>query len=204
MKNYDELIVRYLDNQLTEEEAREFKRELETNVELKEAYQNFNKVKKMFSETRELSLGQEYSNGIVPRFRGRMSERASILPIKRISYAFVTLILVFTSYFIFKGYFLNSGTEEYTLQSITANLSEDDMNELEDYVSNDYLELISGKDEFILPAEFDFSMEAMLTDVSPEEKVMIMSDYHINEIYSLVDEEEFEIAYNEILSKIIF
>ena len=96
---------------------------------------------------------------------------------------------------IFKGYFLNSGTEEYTLQSITANLSEDDMNELEDYVSNDYLELISGKDEFILPAEFDFSMEAMLTDVSPEEKVMIMSDYHINEIYSLVDEEEFEIAY---------
>ena len=204
MKNYDELIVRYLDNQLTEEEAREFKRELETNVELKEAYQNFNKVKKMFSETRELSLGQEYSNGIVPRFRGRMSERVSILPIKRISYAFVTLILVFTSYFIFKGYFLNSGTEEYTLQSITANLSEDDMNELEDYVSNDYLELISGKDEFILPAEFDFSMEAMLTDVSPEEKVMIMSDYHINEIYSLVDEEEFEIAYNEILSKIIF
>lgn len=204
MKNYDELIVRYLDNQLTEEEAREFNRELETNVELKEAYQNFNKVKKMFSETRELSLGQEYSNGIVPRFRGRMSEQVSILPIKRISYAFVTLILVFTSYFIFKGYFLNSGTEEYTLQSITANLSEDDMNELEDYVSNDYLELISGKDEFILPAEFDFSMEAMLTDVSPEEKVMIMSDYHINEIYSLVDEEEFEIAYNEILSKIIF
>ena len=52
--------------------------------------------------------------------------------------------------------------------------------------------------------ETDLSLEGLIASVSVEEGVMILSDYQINDIYSFADEEELEIAYNEILTKQIF
>ena len=90
------------------------------------------------------------------------------------------------------------------LVTVDDDLTEEEMNELADYISDDYWNPISGEEKSQILEETDFSLDGVLADVSVEESVMILSDYQINDIYSLADEKEFEMAYNEILTKSIF
>ena len=204
MNKYDKLIIKYIDEQLSVDERKAFERELEINMELKNAFENYRKVNEQFSTKDELLANQDYFNGIIPRFRQKLDKETFVFPIRKIGFTFATILLIISSYLLFQNYFFNQSATNYSVESITENLSEEEINELADYISNDYWNPISGEEKLQLLEETDLSLEGLIASISVEEGVMILSDYQINDIYSLADEDELEIAYNEILTKRIF
>jgi hypothetical protein len=204
MNKYDEIIIKYFDEQLSAYERQKFERELEINKELKYAFENYKNVHDIFSTTEVLPSNQEYFNGIVSRFRQKLDKKTSVSPVRKIGFSFATILLIISSYLLFQNYFFNQSAKDYTINSITNNLSDEEMNELANYISDDSWNLISSKEKLQIWVEADFSIDGVIADVSVEEGVMILSDYQINDIYSFADEEQLEIAYNEILTKRIF
>lgn len=204
MNKYDDIIIKYFDGQLSYDERKEFERELETSTELKNAFENYRKVNEFFSTKDEQLADQDYFNTIIPRFRQKLDKVAYVSPIRKISFTFATILLIISSYLLFQNYFFNQSATNYSVESITENLSEEEINELADYISDDYWNTISGEEKLLLLEETDLNIEGLVASVSVEEGVLILSDYQINDFYSLADEEELEIAYNEILTKRIF
>jgi hypothetical protein len=204
MNDYDDIIIRYFDGQLSVNEIKEFEGELETRTELKNAFESYRKVNELFSTKDEQLADQDYFSEIIPRFRQKLDKVTYVSPIRKISFTFATILLIISSYLLFQNYFFNQSATNYSIQSITENLSEQEMNELADYISDDFWNPISGEEKLLILEETDFSLEGVVANASVEEGVMILSDYQINDIYSLADEKELEIAYNEILTKRIF
>lgn len=204
MNKYEDIIIKYFDEQLSVNEVNEFERELETNTELKNAFENYRKVNELFSTKEELLVDQDYFYGIVPRFRQKLDKETFAFPIRKIGFTFATILLIISSYLLFQNYFFNQSVTDFSVESITDNLSEEEMNELADYISDDFWDTISSEEKLLILEETDLSLEGLVASVSVEEGVLILSDYQINDFYSLADEEELEIAYNEILTKRIF
>jgi hypothetical protein len=204
MNKYDKQIINYFDEQFSVEERKEFERELEINTELKNVFENYRKVNELFSTEEELFASKDYFIGIIPRFRQMLDKEAYVFPIRKIAFTFASILLIISSYLLFQNYFFDQSITNYSIQSITNDLSEEEMNELADYISDDYWSSISVEEKLQILEETDFSLDGVIADVSVEEGVMILSDYQINDIYSLADEKELEIVYNEILTKRIF
>ena len=201
MNKYDELIIKYFDEQLSVDERKEFEHELEINAELKDAFKNYKKVIERFSTKDILLTNQDYFNEIVSRFRQKLDKESYVSPVRKIGFTFVAILLIISSYLLFQNYFFNQGVTNYSIESITDNLSEKEMNELADYISDDFWNPISGGEKLPILEETDLSLEGVIANVSIEEGVKILSDYQINDLYSLANEDELEIAYNEILQK---
>ena len=204
MNKYDDIILKYFDGQLSVNEIKEFEGELETSTELKNAFENYRKVNEFFSTKDEQLADQDYFNTIIPRFRQKLDKLSYVSPIRKIGFSFATILLIISSYLLFQNYFINQSITNYSVESITENLSKEEINELADYISDDFWNPISSEEKLLLLEETDLSLEGLIASVSVEEGVMILSDYQINDLYSLADEEELEIAYNEILTKQIF
>jgi len=204
MNKYDDMIIKYFDDQLSVDERKQFERELETNTELKDAFENYRKVNELFSTKEELMVSKDYFNDIVPRFRQMLDKEAYVFPIRKIAFTFATILLIISSYLLFQNYFFNQSVTNYSIQSITDNLSEEEMNELADYISDDYWNSISREEKLLMLEERDFSLEGVIANLTEEEGMMILSDYQINDIYAFADEKELEQAYNEILTMRIF
>ena len=204
MNKYNKQIIKYFDEQLSVDDRKEFERELETNAELKNAFENYRKVNELFSTDEELFATKNYFNGIVPRFRQKLDKESYVFPIDKFAVTFATILLIISSYLLFQNYFFNQSVKNYSIQSIIDNLSEEEMNELAVYISDDYWNPISGEEKLQILEEADISLDGVVADVSVDEGMMILSDYQINDIYLLADEIELEIAYNEILTKRIF
>ena len=133
-----------------------------------------------------------------------MEKESYVFPIRKIGFTFATVLLIISSYFLFQNYFFNQSVTDFSVESITDNLSEEEMNELADYISDDYWNPISSEEKLLILEETDLSLEGLIASISIEEGVLILSDYQINDLYSFADEEDLEIAYNEILTKQIF
>ena len=204
MNKYDDIIIKYFDGQLSLNEIKEFEGELETSTELKNAFENYRKVNEFFSTKDERLADQDYFNEIIPRFRQKLDKESYVSPIRKIGFTFAAILLIISSYLLFENYFVNQSVTNYSVESITDNLSEEEINELADYISDDFWNPISGEEKLLILEETDLSLEGLIASVSVEEGVLILSDYQINDIYSLADEDELEIAYNEILTKRIF
>lgn len=204
MNKYDELIIKYFDEQLSVSDRKKFENELEINAELKAAFEKYRNVNEFFSSKDEQFLNQDYFNGIVPKLRQTLDKKTTFSPARKIGFTFATILLIITSYLLVDNYLTNQSVPDYSIESITDNLSKDEMNELVNYISDDYWNLISYEEKFKLLEENDFSMDDVIADLSVEESLMILSDYQINDVYSLADEEELEIAYKEILNKRIY
>jgi hypothetical protein len=204
MNKYDEMIVKYLDEQLSDKERIEFECELKTNAELKNIFENYKKVNELFSTGKEPNVDQDYFNGIVPQFRQKLEKETYTLLFRKIGYAFATILMLISSYLLFQNYFFNHNLADYSIQSITDNLSEEELNELTNYISNEPWEMLSDEENYANLNDDYFNLEGIISNASAEEAVMIFSEYEINEIYSIVGEDDFEIAYNEILTKRIF
>jgi hypothetical protein len=204
MNKYDDIIIKYFDRQLSVNERKEFEGELKTNTELKNAFENYRQVNEFFSTKDEQLVDQDYFNGIVPRFRQKLDKEIFVFPIRKIGFSLATILLIISSYLLFQNYFFNQSVTNYSVESITDNLSEEEMNELVDYISDDNWNPLSGEEKLLMLEETDISLDGVIADVSVEEGVMILSDYQINDLYSLADEKDLEIAYNEILTKRFF
>lgn len=204
MNKYDELIIKYFDGQLSEDERKNFENELEINAELKTALEEYRNVNELFSTKDELPLAQDYFTGIVPRFRQTLDKKITISPLQKMGFAFATILLAVSSYLLVENYLLNQRVPDYSIESITGNLSKDDMDELASYISDDYWNIIPSEEKLKLLNETDINMDDVVAELSLEEGLIVLSEYQINDLYSQADEEQLETAYNELLNKRIY
>lgn len=201
MKNYDEIVIRYLDKQLSESELKEFERELKNNKDLKRALESYRELSQLFSEDKKPNVRQSYFNEIVPKFRQRIEKKSSTFPSRKIGFAFVIILLMITSYILFNVDVPNPKLEDVTLQSITENISEDELGELADYVSDDSWKLLSDNYDYELLKEDDLILERIVENISDADRLTLLNEYQINNFYSFIDDDEIENAYNELLTK---
>ncbi len=200
MKNYDEIVIRYLDKQLSESELKKFERELKNNKDLKKALDSYRELSQLFSEDKKPNVRQSYFNEIVPKFRQRIEKKSSTFPSRKIGFAFVIILLMIASYFILNINVLNPKSEDLTLQSITENISEDELGELADFVSDDSWRLLSDSNDYELLKEDDLILERIVENISDVDRLNLLNDYQINNFYSFIDDDEIENAYNELLT----
>ncbi len=199
MKNYDEIVIRYLDKQLSESELKKFELELKNNEDLKKALDSYRELSQLFSKDKKPNVRQGYFNEIVPKFRQRIEKKTSNFPLRKIGFAFAIILLAIASYAILNINVLNPKSEDLTLQSITENISEDELGELADYISDDSWRLLSDNNDYELLQEDDLILERIVENVSNADRLILLNDYQINNFYSFIDDDEIENAYNEIL-----
>ncbi len=199
MKNYDEIVIRYLDKQLSESEIKKFERELKYNKDLKKTLESYRELSQLFSKDKKPNVRQGYFNEIVPKFRQRIEKKTSNFPLRKIGFAFAIILLAIASYAILNINVLNPKSEDLTLQSITENISEDELDELADYISDDSWRLLSDNNDYELLQEDDLILERIVENVSNADRLILLNDYQINNFYSFIDDDEIENAYNEIL-----
>ena len=204
MKTYDNLIIKYFDDQLTADERIAFEKELEINSSLKNSFMEFKKVHDTFSKKDDIQSNDEYFNTIIPRFRNSLDKKVNIIPVGKLGFAIATIVFLLTAYVIFQNVIFRNDYVDDSLKLMTENLSGEEINEIADYISDDYQTLLSSSEMYKSLEDIDYSLEEIAANVTSEEKLLILSDYGINDIYSLANENELENAYNEILSKRIF
>lgn len=200
MKNYDELVIRYLDEQLSESEFKKFERELKNNEDLKKALDNYRKLSQLFSEDKIPNVRQSYFNEIVPKFWQRIEKKSSAFPSRKIGFAFAIILLAIASYVILNVNVLNPKSEDLTLQSIIENISEDELGEIADFISDDSWGLLADNSDYELLKDDDLILERIVENISDVDRFILLNDYQINNFYSFIDDDDIENAYNELLT----
>lgn len=203
MSNHEELFIRYLDEQLSDEERNKFENMLENDQELNSSFAEFKKVRDLFSSSANPELNNDYFKQVIPEFRKNLNEGKSPIFYRRYQLAFTTLILVITSFFIADKLFINNN-QPVTIESVVIDLTEDELNEIADYYFNDNLTGISNSDAVALLDNNNLNLEEITSDFSSAEKMSIMSAYSINEDFSFVSSDLLNAAYDIILEKRFF
>ena len=107
---------------------------------------------------------------------------------RKIGFAFVIILLMIALYVILNVNVLNPKFEELTLQSITENISEEELGELADYVSDDSWRLLYDNSYYELLKEDDLMLERIVENVSDADRLILLNDYQINNFYSFIDD----------------
>lgn len=200
MKNYDELVIRYLDEQLSESEFKKFERELKNNEDLKKALDSYRELSQLFSEDKIPNVRQSYFNEIVPKFWQRIEKKSSTFPSRKIGFAFAIILLAIASYVILNVNVLNPKSEDLTLQSIIENISEDELGEIADFILDDSWGLLADNSDYELLKDGDLILERIVENISDVDRFILLNDYQINNFYSFIDDDDIENAYNELLT----
>ena len=158
MKSYDEIIVKYFDNQLSSDERSAFEKELEVNSDLQSSFDEYKKVNDTFSKSDKVLVSQEYFNTIVPRFRQLLDKSVKVFPVRKVSFAVAAVIVILFSYLIFQHYIFNPGEESNSIQVFTQNLTSDEIDELADYISDDSQALLNKGEKYQVLDNIDFSL----------------------------------------------
>lgn len=98
MKYNDEDFENYLIGKMSESERNEFENWLIASSELQNNFDNYKKLKELITNTRSIKLSEEYSSGILPRFRNNLQEDKKAKPyynLGAITAAFASLIIGF-------------------------------------------------------------------------------------------------------------
>ena len=72
MNNYEEIFIRYIDEQLSVDERREFEKSLKSDDKLRADFESYEKVRDLFTDDISSALQNDYFNGVMPEFRKRL------------------------------------------------------------------------------------------------------------------------------------
>jgi len=103
--NLQNLIIRYLDNDLSDSELQEVKKLISENKDAAELYRRFGNTFNELKTNAVIEIENSYYSTIIPRFRQRLENKKRVITVGRVGIVFTTLLLVMF-YFISK----DSGT----------------------------------------------------------------------------------------------
>ncbi len=103
--NLQNLIIRYLDNDLSDSELQEVKKLISENKDAAEIYRRFCNTFNELKTNAAIEIENSYFSTIIPRFRQRLENKKRVITVGRVGIVFTTLLLVMF-YFISK----DSGT----------------------------------------------------------------------------------------------
>jgi hypothetical protein len=191
----DERIIKYIENELSQQDRTEFEVELNDSEELREVLEKYLRVKRETGNLKELKLNPLYLDSILPEFRNKLETRKSLSFKKNLGYAFGIMLVFILSVAILKNFFI-SETESTDLKEFTQSLNENERIELLENLSDDS-EVYNLVSENVSESQLSNLFSANL-----EINNKVAEAYNI-EYYEIVDdlsEDEIEVIYKEILN----
>jgi len=196
----DERILKYLDNDLDNNERIKFENDLKQLPELKKEYDKYLVLNNKFNYNKVIEVDETYFNGIVPEFRNRLETKKKSKRIFAFSFAnSLAAIIIF--------YLVLSPNKSLNLNEIAKNWNENDINNAIEYA-------VPNSNLYSLTDEYDYSsldsvVSTMLTDelnLTNNSEVMQLIDNSIdyNNLTSQISTAETNELYNTILNKKYF
>lgn len=202
MKKIDKRIILYLDNQMSQEERKNFESELTNSSELSKEVESYKNILKSLTFDEKQSKDDDYFANLIANFRQtKLSSKKSFSfkPAYSLTAAVSIIILVFIFFNPFNK------TEIETVDKIIAGLDETEAAELIDYYSNGLtqteVDQTNGQADSLFADMISNEFEFDESDV----KMLVSSDEnYLNSIFSNIDSDETEKIYNEILNTKFF
>jgi len=191
----DEKIIKYISNELTQEEKISFEAELKKSTQLKEEYVLYNKISQQIKVSKSARLNQDYLNTILYEFNKKKKRTKSFVVNAKLVYAFGILLAIFFSVIIFNNVFWQT-SEKVSLQEFTASLNENQKIELLENINGDiedYIFLAGSEDEMELT-------DLLQSGLSTNNEIAEVYDIGYSELVGELSPIEAEKIYNEILS----
>ena len=196
----DERILKYLDNDLDNNERIKFENDLKQLPELKKEYDKYLVLNNKFNYNKVIEVDETYFNGIVPEFRNRLETKKKSKRIFAFSFAnSLAAIIIF--------YLVLSPNKSLNLNEIAKNWNENDINNAIEYA-------VPNSNLYSLTDDYDYSyldsvVSTMLTDelnLTNNSEVMQLIDNSIDydNLTSQISTAETNELYNTILNKKYF
>jgi hypothetical protein len=201
MKRYRNIIIKYIEGDLSLQEKFSFEEELKNSQELRNEllrYENFNSL---LNETKNPNPDQTYFNSILPEFRKRLEGRKQKRSLSKIAYAFPAAAILFLIFF----FLINNRNEEVFLnQNVNSRTLSDTRNYgLMDFSVEDLLpSTFTSNEKEKFNTELNSIIEKEL-NVSSDSAKYIVADQILdyNTILDNLSEKDAERVYNDILNK---
>ena len=189
----EERIIKYLDDDLTQEARAAFERELNSSEELKREFENYLIIKEKINNQKNLKLSPDYANSILSEFHKNPHKHKREVLRKSLSYAFGLIVIILVGISVQKIFFNNnvnnSGDLEKFAQSLDENQKLDILESLND--SNDLSDIISGK-EYV---------DLLENNLVVNEDVLETYDIGYKDLIGNLSDTEAEKIYNELINR---
>lgn len=190
----DERIIKYIENELSQNYRTAFEMELNNSAELRAELNKYLRVKTETDELKKIKLNPLYLDSILPEFRNKLNPSKTFSVKKNLGYAFGVMLAFIISIVVIKNFFINE-TKLTDLKEFAQSLNEDERIELLENL-NDDSEVYNLISENISENQLNNLLAANL-EISNE----VAEAYNI-EYYEIADdlsEDEIEVIYKEIL-----
>jgi len=193
------MIIKYLDNQLSEVERLNFERQLADSAELKREFKKYADINVQIGELKKIESNQLYFNSLLPRFHRMQKDQSAVFTFKNVGYVFSLVIMFIVSFTVFD--LLYQGNESANLIKFTESLTTDE--------KIDLLSTLNGEatTEYLNKLYSDFynnDIETGFADIPDKNQIAVSYNLDVNNIEEIVTDEEFENIYNELLRKNFF
>ena len=189
----EERIIKYLDDDLTQEARAAFERELNSSEELKREFENYLIIKEKINNQKNLKLSSDYANSILHEFHKNPHKHKREVLRKSLSYAFGLIVIILVGISVQKIFFDNNvnnlGDLEKFAQSLDENQKLDILESLND--SNDLSDIISGK-EYV---------DLLENNLVVNEDVLETYDIGYKDLIGNLSDTEAEKIYNELINR---
>jgi hypothetical protein len=192
----DERILKYIENELSPEEKKEFEKDLNNTTELRKEFEKYLRVNAETDEIKKVKLNSLYLNSVIPDFRKKLETPKSVSTRRNLGYAFGVMLVFILSIVILKN-FLNNETEVNDLTEFTQSLNENQRIDLLE-------EINSELDDYNLISENISSEELsdiLTTDMEINSEVAEAYDISYNELIVGLNEQKVDKIYTEILNR---
>lgn len=190
-------IIRYLDGDLPENEKVLFEEELAKSKTLQDELAGYKKVFNKIDEQKDINVENIYFNNLITSIKSKLEKNITINPFRKYGYAFVIVVLLTAGYFISQPMFNSSSNKIVTVEEFVENLDEKDIGELANYLSSDNYS--DNGDENIY--NVDENLDDIILSSTNDNKIAILSDYEINNLYASLSESEQTKIYNDLINK---
>jgi hypothetical protein len=192
--NYDEIILLYLDNRMTDDEKRDFERELEVSPPL---FERFKKVKDNFDRIKNSAYPgtvEDYFDNMVPDFRKRLEsgkrDKRSLIPGYAAFAGGIGVVILFLLIFLLTSDTENNGSFDF------ADIDYTQLDDIFSYHLSDHTVVFSDASGWEIAARIDsvFAEQYLLADQTGrylEHNFVIRS----------ITEEEADNIYNQLINK---
>ena len=103
--NREELIIKYLDNQLSPDEKINFERQLSESEILQKEFNKYANFKTQIDELKIIDSNKLYFNSLLSRFQDKMQARNKGMHLRNFGYAFAILAMLIISFAIFNIFY---------------------------------------------------------------------------------------------------
>jgi hypothetical protein len=197
--NKEDLIIKYLDNQLTTEDQKNFEKQLSESADLQKEFQKYADVNSKISDLKRIESNQHYFNSVLLRFRQKQQNRSTVFERKNFGYAFSIVVMFIISFMVFNLTYTSNEPER--LIKFTESLTEDEkielLSTLNDEIPKEYLNKVYTD-------YYQTNIETELTEVEDKNQIADAFNLEIYDIEEIVTEEEFENIYSELISMNFF